>query len=197
VVSTEDAEVAEVARGLDLDVPFRRPAELAGDATPMLAVVRHALATLEADGDRYDAVCLLQPTCPFRAPGLIDACIERLAREDADAVCTVTRVPTEYHPYWAFVTGGDGALRLVTGESAPRARRQDLPPAFIRDGAVYVTRRDVVMEDGSLYGRRLLGHEVPDEGRVNIDEWADWRLAELLLDARATTAALARPETMS
>lgn len=181
ILSTDDESIAAVGRAAGLDVPFLRPQSLAEDETPTLPVVRHALQFLEAAGARYDAVCLLQPTSPLRRPDTIDGCIALLERESVDAVVTVLPVPTEHHPYWAFVAGADGLLRLATGATSPPARRQELPPAFHREGSVYVTRRDVVMEQGSLYGTKLLGYAVDPAGSVNLDTPAQWERAEALL----------------
>src|SRR2546423_8592254 len=64
ILSTEDQEIADVGRKCGLDVPFMRPAELALDSTPTLPVLQHAVRELEAAGNRYDAICLLQPTNP-------------------------------------------------------------------------------------------------------------------------------------
>jgi CMP-N-acetylneuraminic acid synthetase len=180
VLSTEDEEIAAIGRRHGLETPFLRPAELARDDTPTLPVVRHALAELERSGDRYDAVCLLQPTHPFRRPGDVDACIEKLEREGADCVMTTLPVPPEHNPHWAYVPCADGCLHLATGELAPIPRRQDLPPAFFREGSVYVTRRDVVMEQGSLYGRLVLGLPVDGSRSVNLDTPRDWERAEAL-----------------
>jgi CMP-N-acetylneuraminic acid synthetase len=182
VLSTDDAEIAEIGRRCGLDVPFLRPAELARDETPMVPVVRHALEAVEATDGAYDAVCLLQPTAPLRGSEEIDACIELLERAGADTVITVRRVPEEYNPHWVYFADESGALHLSTGEAAPIARRQELPPAFHRDGAVYVARRAVVMERGSLFGDRVLGYEADREHTVNIDGPADWRRAEQLVE---------------
>jgi len=184
VVSTDADDIAEVGRSLGIDVPFMRPATLATDDAPMLGVVQHALDTLESSGDtRYDAVCLLQPTNPFRSPGLIDRCIDEFDRSRADAVVTVLRVPSEHHPQWTYLRGDDGGLHLAMGGTDPISRRQDLPVAYHREGSVYVTRREVI-DRGSLYGDRLIGVEVDADRSVNIDTIADWRRAEDLLDAR-------------
>ncbi|HEU6451553.1 MAG TPA: acylneuraminate cytidylyltransferase family protein [Gemmatimonadaceae bacterium] len=182
VLSTDDAEIAEIGRRCGLDVPFMRPAELARDETPMVPVVRHALEAVEATDGAYDAVCLLQPTAPLRGSEEIDACIELLERGGADTVITVRRVPEEYNPHWVYFADESGALSLSTGEAAPIARRQELPPAFHRDGAVYVARRAVVMERGSLFGDRVLGYVADREHTVNIDGPADWRRAEQLVE---------------
>lgn len=175
VLSTDDEAIAEAGRRCGLDVPFLRPAGLALDDTPTLPVVRHALETLEAAGERFDAVCLLQPTSPFRRAADIDACVAMLEERGLDAVVSVLPVPAEHNPHWVYFATG-GLLRLATGEDQPIPRRQELPPAFHRDGSVYVTRSAVVMA-GSLYGRRLGGYVMPEAG-VNLDTPADWERAE-------------------
>lgn len=181
VLSTEDDEIAEVGRRCGLDVPFRRPAELARDDTPTLPVIQHAVGWMEARGERFDAICLLQPTNPLRRPQDIDACVERWERSGADAVVTILPVPAEYNPHWVYFSDEGGRLRLSTGEVEPIPRRQSLPPAFHREGSVYVTRRDVVMEGHSLYGSSLVGHPLHPEHCINIDGPEDWERAERLL----------------
>ena len=178
VLTTDDEKIAEVGRVCGLEVPFLRPAELAMDDTPTLPVLQHAVAELEKAGDRFDAVCLLQPTSPFRRSGDIDGCIE-LLETGLDAVISMLPVPPEHNPHWVYFRDGDGLLRLATGEDQPIPRRQELPPAFHRDGAVYVTRRDVLM-GGSLYGKRLGGY-LADSRSVNLDTPADWEKAERLV----------------
>ncbi len=158
-----------------------RPVELAQDTTPSLAVVQHALRWLEQLGDRFDAVCVLQPTTPLRRAGEIDACITLFEESGADAVVTVRRIPDEFHPHWAYLRDAHGYLRLCTGQTTPVPRRQDLPLAFHRDGSVYVTRRDVLLDRGSLYGEHLVGFTVDDRPWVNIDTPADWARAEELI----------------
>jgi CMP-N,N'-diacetyllegionaminic acid synthase len=183
ILSTDDTQIADAGRACGLDVPFLRPSELATDTAPTLPVLQHAVAELEAAGEEYDAICLLQPTNPFRTAALIDACIERFVETGADSVVTILPVPTEYNPHWVYFADERGALKLATGEAAPISRRQALPPAFHREGSVYVTRRDVLM-GGSLYGAHLVGHPVREEDHVNIDTLADWARAEAMLEAR-------------
>ena len=188
VLSTDDPEIAEIGRRCGLELPFMRPEELARDETPMIPVVQHALQALEVTDGEYDAVCLLQPTCPLRGGEEIDACIDLLEESGADTVITVLHVPEEYNPHWVYFADASGALRLSTGEATPIARRQELPAAFHRDGAVYVARREVIVQRGSLFGDRVLGHVAERPHTVNIDGPADWRSAEQLveqLDAEA------------
>jgi CMP-N,N'-diacetyllegionaminic acid synthase len=183
ILSTDDDEIARVGRACGLDVPFMRPAELAGDTAPMLPVIQHALRWFDERGTTFDAVCLLQPTHPLRKPSDIDRCVAALERSDADCVMTMVPVPAEHNPHWVYFTTADGTLQLSTGEATPIARRQDLPPAFHREGSVYVSRRDAVL-NGSLYGRRTMGVVVDAKDSVNIDEPTDWAIAEAQLTQR-------------
>lgn len=191
VLSTDDAEIAEVGRACGLDVPFLRPPELARDDTPTLPMMQDVVGRLEAEGERFDAICLLQPTNPFRRSADVDACVDRLVDSGADAVVSVLAVPAEHNPHWVYFRDADGALRLATGEAQPLPRRQLLPAAFHREGSVYVTRRDVLMERGSLYGDRVLGHEMDPARSVNIDTLADWARAEALVESMTDAPALA------
>lgn len=184
VLSTDDEEIAEVGRSCGIEVPFLRPAELAEDTTPTLPVVQHAIHFLESRGQRFDAICLLQPTNPLRQASDIDGCIELLERAEADTVFTMLAVPAEHNPHWVYFPNADGSLRLSTGEAAPIPRRQELPPAFHREGSVYVARRDVVMTKNSLYGAKVLGFEIERSRSVNIDTLEDWTKAETLVNQR-------------
>lgn len=184
VLSTDDEEIAEVGRRLGCEVPFLRPAELAQDATPTLPVVRHAIETLEAAGDRFDAVCILQPTTPLRRPEYIDGCIALLSDSRVDAVVTMLPVPPEHNPHWVYFQDAAGAMRLSTGEPAPIPRRQDLPPAYRREGSVYVSRRDIVMNRGTLFGDRLVGYVLDPNACVDINTIDEWETAERMVRAR-------------
>jgi CMP-N,N'-diacetyllegionaminic acid synthase len=181
ILSTEDKEIAEVGRRCGLEVPFLRPMDLAQDGTPTLPVIQHAVRWVEKQGDRYDVICLLQPTNPLRRPADIDACLAILEQGDLDSVVSVLQVPHECNPHWVYLQSEDGLLRLSTGELTPISRRQDLPVAFRRDGSVYVTRRDVLLEKDSLYGERIAGYAMDPSRHINIDGPQDWQLAETLL----------------
>ena len=181
VLSTDDEEIAAIGRSVGLETPFLRPAELAQDQTPTLPVLQHAVSILETAGDRYDAICLLQPTSPLRTAALIDACIGRFEAAAADSLITVLPVPAEHNPHWVYFETSDGALHLSTGEATPIPRRQELPAAYHREGSVYVMKRDVLMMQSSLYGARVIGHVVDPEQCVNIDTEEDWARAESLV----------------
>ena len=187
LLSTDDPEIAEVGRRCGLWAPFLRPPRLAADDTPMFPVVVHALDWLEENGERFDAVCLLQPTSPLRRAADIDGCIDRLVDTGADCVVTVRPVPERFNPHWAYFLDDEGFLRLALGEREPIARRQELPRAYHRDGSVYVSRVSVIRQQGSLYGSRVLPYHADAAVSVNLDHEADWRRAEELLAATDLT----------
>jgi CMP-N,N'-diacetyllegionaminic acid synthase len=186
ILSTDDPEIAAVGAACGLDVPFLRGPQLASDTAPTLPVVVDAVGRLERDGDHYDAVCLLQPTSPFRPAEDIDGCIELLESSGADSTVAVLPVPPEHNPHWVYFRDAAGFLRLSTGEPEPVPRRQDLPAAFYREGSVYVTRRDVLMLRHSLYGDRVAPYVVERGPTVNLDTLEDWRRAEALVAVPAT-----------
>lgn len=186
VLSTDDPEIAAVGRRCGLEVPFLRPAELAQDSTPTLPVLQHTVQMLEAQGRRYDAICLLQPTNPLRRAEQIDACVQLLLERDADAVVTVLPVPHHYNPHWVLFEGPGGTLHWSTGEQDPIPRRQLLPSAWHREGSIYITRRDVLMEQNSLYGRTMVGYPLDPAYAVNIDSPAELLRAEQLLCSEAS-----------
>jgi CMP-N,N'-diacetyllegionaminic acid synthase len=160
IVSTDSPRYAEIARGFGAEVPFLRPAELAGDETPDLPVFLHALEWLQREeGYRPDLVVHLRPTCPLRRAGLIDAAIVALQQDpEADSVRTVTRVT--HPPYKMWTLGGDGRLRpLLSVEGIPEPwnePRQRLPQAYLQTANVDVVRYGTLVEQRSMTGRRIL-----------------------------------------
>lgn len=181
ILSTDDDEIAAIGAACGLEVPFRRPAELATDTTPMIDVVLHAMDWAEGTGDRFDALCLLQPTNPLRTAADIDGALELLERAGADTVVSTLEVPAEHHPDWVFLRDGEGLLRMANGATEPTSRRQDLRPAVHREGSLYVTRWSVIRSKGSLYGDRIVGYPIDPARSVNIDTPDDWARAERLM----------------
>lgn len=177
IVSTDSQEIATVAKQLGADVPFIRPMELAQDDTPTLPVIQHALRWSEHMREHYDAVCLLQPTTPFRPVGFIDRAIEKFQQSGADSLVSVLPVPIKYNPHWVFEPNAKGFLKIATGEKQIIPRRQELPPTYIRDGAIYITKVQVIFELNSLYGN-LIDFIVSEEStHVNLDTLDDWERA--------------------
>lgn len=180
MVSSDCLEIMEVAKQWKAEVPFQRPAMLSNDTAPTLAVVQQAIQFYEEKGERFDAVCLLQPTSPFREGGFIDAAIRQFMVSNADALVSVLPVPHEFNPHWTFKTNDNGFLEIATGEKELITRRQELPKAFHRDGSIYITKIETIKK-GSLYGQKLSYIESNPNFYVNIDTADDWLNAENLL----------------
>lgn len=181
VFSSEDEELMTLARDLGVSVPFTRPQELAEDRSGSLGVVQHALRFMQAQGKHYDAVCLLQVTNPFRSFQMINDAITAFAKANTDSLVSVLKVPHEYNPHWVFEASEDGKLHIATGEKEIIKRRQDLPNAYIRDGAIYITKSEVLLEQNSLYGSSISYIESDPQWHVNIDTMEDWKIAEELV----------------
>lgn len=176
IISTDDTAIAAVAKEYQIEVPFIRPTDLATDTASSIDVVQHAVAYLELQGEFFDAVCLLQPTSPFRPKGFIDKAIQKFIRDKADALVSVLPVPHEFNPHWVFEPNEKGLLQIATGDKEIIKRRQDLPQAFFRDGAIYITKTSVIKE-GSFYGTKLSYLENNPDFYVNIDTPEDWEKA--------------------
>ena len=181
VLSTEDEEIAEVGRAWGLEVPFLRPPELARDDTPTIPVLQDIVRKLEARGDRYDAVLTLQPTNPLRHPEDIDGAIELLERTGADSVISFVDVGEKHPARMKFILSDSRVIDPPFAEEFEGQRRQDLPKLYLREGSIYLTRRDVLMEQNSLKGRDCRAWIIPEECACNIDTPFDFFLAEQML----------------
>ena len=180
VVSTDDETIAEIARQYGADVPFMRPLDLATDRALAIPVIQHALETTERlDGTTYDAIVMLQPTTPFRTAADLDAALELLEKSGADSVISVVDVEG-HHPARMKYLDGDRLMDPPFCEAVENQPRQELRPMFLRNGAIYATRRDVVLS-GSFKGEDCRGYVMPHDRSVNIDTLGDYRQAEWLL----------------
>ena len=173
IVSTDDLEIAEIARAAGADVPFIRPAELATDHATTEAVLQHALAWLEGEEHAgVDVIVLLEATSPFRTPGLIDAVVARLDDPDVDTAFTVVRD----HGYFWNLEGGRPA-RLDPGYQP----RQTRAPRWRETGSVYATRAAVVRRGERIGPRVTLVEQDPIDALVDIHTAFDLWLAERIL----------------
>jgi CMP-N,N'-diacetyllegionaminic acid synthase len=181
MVSTEDFQIGKLAKNLGAKVPFTRPAELAQDDTPTIDVIVHALKWYESQNIFFDAVCLLQVTSPFRTVEFLDSAIKKFITSACDSLISVQKVPHEYNPHWTFEMNPNGNLKIATGETKIIPRRQELPTAYHRDGSIYITKTEVILNQNSLYGETTAFIESDPEFYVNIDTLDDWEKAEAML----------------
>ena len=182
VLSSDDDAIINVANNLGIEVPFKRPMNLAKDTTPTLPVIKHVIDYYKSIGEEFDAVCLLQVTSPFRTVKFLESAINKFISSGSDSLISVKEVPHEYNPHWTFEVSKSGNLSISTGEKIIISRRQDLPKAYHRDGSIYITKTSVIEELNSLYGKSISYLESPKEFYVNIDTIQDWERAELLIE---------------
>ena len=181
ILSSEDEEIKAVGRSFGLDVPFTRPSELATDQASSVKVAKHAFEFAEnEEGKRYDFMCLLQVTCPLRSSEDIDNAVRLLEASDADSVVSLAKVD-DPHP-WKMMLVKDGFIHpLFPDRWHERLRRQECPPVFFLNGAIYCVRRSILLERESLWGTKTLPYVMPPERSANIDSMIDLKLAESLL----------------
>lgn len=179
-VSTDDEEIASVVRGMGLEVPFLRPAELATDKSGTYEVLLHALDFYRSKGVEYDVLVLLQPTSPFRKTEDVKAALD-IYSPDIDMVVTVKEASS--NPYYnCYETDGNGFLAISKGDGK-FTRRQDAPKVWEYNGAVYVINVASLrkMTLGEFRRRRM---SVMDSVRsVDLDTEIDWLIAEKLLES--------------
>jgi len=188
ILSTEDEAIAAAGRALGCEVPFIRPAELSRDDTPHLPVIQHASAWMQNQGNYHsEAVMVLQPTSPLRTADDITAAIALLESGGGDSVLSVSAVPGHSHPSRTLRLDDDGFAVLFASGAPVRTRinrRQDLPEAWVMNGAIYACRTRVLSgPDPSLYGDRVIAYRMPPERSISIDDWDDWAAAERALAA--------------
>ncbi|GIV64229.1 MAG: transferase [Bellilinea sp.] len=186
IVSTDDPEIAEVARSYGAEVPFLRPAELAQDSTLDLPVFQHALAWLTAN-EAYapDVVVQLRPTSPIRPVGLVDEAVRILLEHpEADSVRGVVPAGQNPHKMWRIdlQTGQMKNLLDVPGVPEPyNAPRQILPPVYWQTGHIDAIRPTTILEKNSMSGEVILPVMIDPRYTVDIDSLSDWARAEWLV----------------
>ena len=190
IVSTEDDGIAEAAKRFGAEVPFLRPAELAGDHISLIPVVQHALASLDRLGWRADIVVNLQPTCPLLLADDIDLAVNLIERTGCDSVVAVTEIQ-HHHPFRAMKVEGDRLLPLTEYTTERYLQKQDRPPAYGFVGGLYARRRELLERwsgaDFAL-GADIRAVLVEPKRAVNIDHELDLLLFEALMAQRAGRA---------
>lgn len=182
IVSTDDLEIANVAKEYGANVPFIRPPELASDTASSVSALQHAVDAMETLNDlTYDYIVELMATNPLKSTQDIDACIEILVSSNCDSVIAMNIVE-DNHPA-RIKKIENGYIRDFCIPEPNEARRQDLEPkAYIRSGSIYALNRDHLMNDGMRYGSiNSRPFILPNERVINIDNIDDFHLAEYKL----------------
>ena len=184
VLSTDDAEILELALGWEGIRPLNRPVELAGKASPAIDYVRHALDTYAKEGVHFDAIAIVQPTSPFTLSEDIDQTIQLLVRSGAPSAVTVMKLDHVVHPLKLKRLNGD-RLEALIEEERGRMASEDLDEVYVRNGAVYASRTSII-EQGILLGEDCRAVVMPRERSLDINEKLDFEFAEFLLSSQST-----------
>ncbi len=185
IVSTDDEEIATIARSLGADVPFMRPAELATEESRSLDVMRHALDWMQEHRDAsFDYAMILQPTSPLRTAADIDACIRIAAESDADSVMSMVEIPDFAVQKLKQIHEGR-ILPLLKEEGAQSASRAEAAPVYKRNTAIYLTKASLI-HAGDLFGTNSRAYVMPLERSLDINHPVDLALAEFWVKRQKT-----------
>lgn len=189
IVSTEDEEIARLAKDWGAEVPFLRPRELSEDAVTDLPVFQHSLQWLkEKESFIPEIVIHLRPTSPLRKATHIQEAIDLFRKNDGvDCVRSVSLAPAHPLKMWRVETGSlipfipEAVYNIHEAYNWPR---QKLPPAYVQNGAIEVVCYETIMKKNSMSGERIKAYLMPEEDSINIDSLLDFLLAEQLLKQR-------------
>ena len=186
LVSTDDVQIAEVAGGCGAEVPFLRPPELAGDDSPTVDALVHALEWLQTEqGYAPEFTLLIQATSPLVRAADIEEVHAILRDKGADAVVSVCEAHPS--PYWMHKLEEDGRM-VDFVETKPESRRQDLPPIYGRNGALWLARTEILVRRRSFITKNTYSYIMETERSLEVDGEADLAIADLLLAQEARGA---------
>ncbi len=180
ILSTEDDEIATIGREWGVQVPFKRPVELSTDEARAIDVIKHALIEMERiDEKKYEIIIFLEPPSPFRTPEDIDNCVNLFLDNDPSSVVSVQKA-NQYHPI-LMKKIEKGILKPIWKNEPECVPRQLYDPAaYMRNGAVYILRRENIVKN-KVYGNRIIPYIMPDERSICIDSTLEWYTAEAML----------------
>ena len=186
ILSTDDSEIAAIAKKLGVEVPFVRPPEIATDSTTLLLVIKHAMKYFDDQGWCADGVMSLQPNSPFTSTATIDKAIEMFHQQGVDSVVTISEI-TQGHPYVAkrMVDGNMLENYFAVPSDAILFPRQKRPAAYYYTGAMFLRTRKVIDSwNGTGYGlgRDCRGIVVGPREAVSIDSMSDFEYAQFLIE---------------
>ena len=182
VVSTDDAEISNTSKAYGANVPCLRPENLATDNSPSIDSVIHMVNYLKNNDDYLpDYVCLLQCTSPLKTVADIDGCIEKIIKTQMDGCAAICEA--EVNPYWTNILEND-QLKYFIKEGKTILRRQDLPKIYRLNGAIYVVKTAVLLNELTLEPEKSTGYEMDSRASIDIDDIIDFKLAELLMKER-------------
>lgn len=183
VVSTDDNEIACIAKTYGAEIPFLRPQNLAGDSSPTIDSILNMLDYLEKHEKYYpDYVLLLQCTSPLRNTKHIDESIEKLLSSNFDGIISICNA--EVNPYWTNILNKD-KLQYFIKEGKQITRRQDLPEIYRYNGAIFLAKTETLKKEKTFEVENLTGYIMDEYSSIDIDTEIDFTIAEIIKDVRS------------
>lgn len=180
IVSTDDSEIAEVAKSLGAKVPFIRPEELARDDSPEWLSWQHAVKYCQNNSIDFDIFVVLPATAPLRNNTDITKCIEKLESSNSDMIITVRNA--ERNPWFNMVKKDEKGQTVIVNKPKENIfRRQDVPIVFDMTTVAYVSSKEYILEKTSIFDGTLDHVVIPKERAIDIDDEVDFEFAEYLL----------------
>lgn len=183
ILSTDDKQIAEVGRKFGADIPFMRPHELAQDDSKAIDTYKFTLEKLKNDYNyQADILVVLQPTSPLRSHNDIDEAIELFLEKDADSVISMCEV--EHSPYWYKNVNDNCQVKPFVDIKNHLANRQELPKVYRPNGAVYVFKTNLIINNYDYYTENTYAYIMSQEKSIDIDTKLDFILAETLINLK-------------
>lgn len=183
IVSTDDEEIAKVAREYEAEIPFMRPKELAQDNSIAIDAYLYTIERLNNEfGEQYQEFTVLLPTSPLRIPEDIDNAVELFKSKDADTVLTFAEM--SHPPVWAVKIHPDGTLQNYFDIDMELKNRQELEVGYMPNGSIYVFKYSLLKDKYTIYSDKTYAYVMPPERSVDIDTEIDFKFAEFLMRSR-------------
>ena len=178
IVSTDDKEIAEIAASHGANIPFLRPKELAQDDSSTRDVILHLVDYFERQKSVPSVIVLLQVTSPIRNSKHLNEALDLFFHKDCDMVVSVTESKTS--PYFnLYEENKEGYLQK--SKDGAFTRRQDVPPVYEYNGAIYIFKTKSIVESEMKDFEKITKYVMSKNDSVDIDDEVDWKIAEYLL----------------
>lgn len=183
IVSTDDEEIADVAKKYGAEIPFIRPAYLAGDTADSMDVVAHAMKWVERnDGRVYDYICLLEPSSPFLSYKDINKAFEILVEKKADTLLSMKMSEINSRFIHPLDTRGGLSLFYQSVKDMTSVRRQDQEVEYTMNGCIYAARWEYFNSFHLFHSDNSVAYIMSQEQSVDIDTWFDYLIAKCVVD---------------
>ena len=179
VVSTDGENIAKVAKEWGAEVPFIRPDYLSHDKAKSIDAVLHCIEEVEALGEKFDYMVLLQPTQPLRKSFHIDEAIELIVKEDVDNLVSICKV--KEHPVLMRIVNEEGEMTSLLNCSSTQ-RRQDFKEFYKVNGVIYINKINENLNSETSLNDNTLPYVMDEQYSIDIDELLDVKIATLMLE---------------